>query len=373
MMRVGIIGCGKVADQHAAQIGRIPDVRIVAVCDSEPIMAQQLCERFGVGRYFTNIEHLFGSVKLDVVHITTPPQSHFEIGRASLEAGCSVYVEKPFTLNTAEAEELIRIANRKGLKITAGHNAQFSHAMVRMRELVNDGYLGGKAVHLESIYCYNLGDKGYANAFLGDGEHWIRTLPGSLLQNIMSHGISKIAEFLIGDSPLVIAHGFTSPFLKSIGQSKIVDEVRVIIRDEESTTAYFTFSSQIRPTLHQFRLHGARNSVIVDDDHQVLIKMTGREYRSYVRYFLPPLGYAKQYVENVGRNVMKFIARDFHAPFDAGLKTLIESFYESVLNRAPLPLSYREILLTSRIMDETFAQIKKERYEDGDGGCEGIG
>ncbi len=363
MIKVGIVGCGKVADQHAMQIQRISSAEIVGVCDNEPLMAQQIYDRFKVGRYFTHVEDMIKAVKPDVVHITTPPQSHFELGKICLEAGCNVYIEKPFTLNTIEAEELTKIADKHKLKITAGHNAQFTHAMVRMRELVKQGYLGGKPVHMESIYCYSFGDKSYAKALLNDTNHWVRKLPGSLLQNIISHGISKIAEFLKGDNPLVIAHGFTSQFLKDIGQGDIIDEVRVIIRDEDSTTAYFTFSSQMRPTLHQFRLYGPKNTLIVDDDHQVLIKTGGKEYKSYLRYFLPPFDYAKQYMENFGGNFKKFIAKDFHLPFDAGLKTLIESFYNSIVSNSHLPLSYKEILVTSRIMDEIFAQLRKASEE----------
>lgn len=358
MLKVGIIGCGKMADNHAVPIQRIADAEIVGVCDREALMAQDMCERFKIRKYFTDAQKMLEAIKLDVVHITTPPQSHFELGKICLEAGCNVYIEKPFTLNTAEAEELIRLANQNKLKVTAGHNAQFTHVMVRMRELIKKGYLGGKPVHMESIYCYDFGDESYAKALLGDSEHWVRKLPGSLLQNIISHGISKIAEFLSGDNPIVIAHGFTSPFLKSIGQGDIIDEVRVIIRDEDSTTAYFTFSSQIKPVPHQFRLYGPKNSLIVDDDHQILIKIDNKEYKSYLRYFIPPFGYAKQYVGNFGGNFKKFIMKDFHLPNDAALKTLIASFYNSIAGNVPLPLSYREILLTSKIMDDIFEQIK---------------
>jgi predicted dehydrogenase len=362
MIKVGIIGCGKMADQHAVQIQRIPAAEIMGVCDSEPLMAQQMYERFRIRKYFTNMQEMLEAIKLDVVHITTPPASHYQLAKICLEAGCNVYVEKPFTLNTAEAEELIKIANEKGLKLTAGHNAQFTHTMIRMRELVRKGYLGGRPVHMESIYCYDFGDESYAKALLGDSDHWVRKLPGSLLQNIISHGISKIAEFLSGDSPVVIAHGFTSPFLKNIGENDIVDEVRVIIQDEDSTTAYFTFSSQISPAPQQFRLYGLKNSLIVDDDHQILIKVSNKEYKSYLRYFVPPFEYARQYVGNFIGNFNKFLMKDFHLPNDAALKTLIESFYRSVAKNEPLPLSYKEIILTSKIMDEIFKQIKKEKF-----------
>jgi predicted dehydrogenase len=310
---------------------------------------------------------MLDAVKLDVIHITTPPSTHFQLGKMCLEAACNVYVEKPFTLNTSEALDLIEIANQNGLKVTAGHNAQFTHAMVRMRELVKNGYLGGKPVHMESQYCYEFGDSGYAKALLGDSDHWVRKLPGSLLQNIISHGVSKVAEFLSGDNPMVIAHGFTSTFLKNLGENDIIDEVRVIIRDEDSTTAYFTFSSQISPAPHQFRLYGLKNSLIVDDDHQILIRINNKEYKSYLRYFVPPFDYAKQYLGNFGENFMKFIKKDFHLPNNSALKTLIESFYRSVVKNEPLPLSYKEIVLTSKIMDAIFAQIAQQHASRGDG------
>ena len=103
---------------------------------------------------------------------------------------------------------MIASAIGKGLKITAGHDDQFRHVARRMRVLIQDGFLGGGPVHMESYYCYELGGSGYAKALLGDKHHWVRKLPGKLLHNIISHGIARIAEFLTGDSPQVIACGF---------------------------------------------------------------------------------------------------------------------------------------------------------------------
>ena len=65
MIKAGIIGCGKVADQHAVQMQRIPGVEIVGVCDSEPLMAQQMRERFKVERHFTNAQEMLDAVNLD--------------------------------------------------------------------------------------------------------------------------------------------------------------------------------------------------------------------------------------------------------------------------------------------------------------------
>lgn len=355
MIRVGIIGCGKIADAHADQIRRIPDCRIAGACDREELMAKQLYERFPVDQYFSDVSRMIDSARPDVVHITTPPQSHFELGKTCLEAGCHVYIEKPFTLNTGEAAELIRIAEAKHLKITVGHDDQFSHVARRMRTLIREGYLGGAPVHMESYYCYDLGSEGYAKALLGDKKHWVRKLPGKLLHNIISHGIARISEFLTTETPDILAHGFTSNFLKSINETEIIDELRVIVSEPGGATAYFTFSSQMRPSLHHFRVYGPKNALILDDDHQTLIKVNGGRHKSYLEKFIPPLDFGKQYLGNSVHNVKKFLGNDFH--MKSGMKCLIESFYNSILYGEPLPISYKEIILTSKIMDDVFSKI----------------
>lgn len=355
MIKIGIIGCGKVADQHAEQIKYISNCDLVAACDKEILMAKQLHERFKIPLYFDDVEEFLETVHPDVVHITTTPQSHFELGEKCLRAGCNVFIEKPFTINFSEAEALINLANDKNLKLTAGHNYQFTHAALRMRELIKKGFLGGDPIHMESYYCYNLGGEAYAKALLGDKNHWVRELPGKLLHNIINHGICKIAEFLNDDSPKVIAQGFTSSVLKSIHEDDIIDELRVTIVDKNNTTAYFTFSTQLKPTLHQFRIYGQQNSIIIDSNHQTIIKVRGNKFKSYLDYFVPPFIYAKQYLGNTIFNLIKFAQRDFQMEF--GMRTLFEAFYRSVAEDAPLPISYKEILLTTKIMDSIFDQV----------------
>lgn len=361
MLKVAIVGCGKIADAHASQIQRIKGCEIIGVCDNEPLMARQLCERFLVKRYFGDLTELITEARPDVVHITTPPESHFQIAKVCLESGCNVYVEKPFTLYEADARRLIALADEKKLKITVGHDDQFTHVTRRMRALVQSGFLGGKPLHMESHYCYEIRQSGYAGALLGDKRHWVRRLPGKLLQNVISHGIARIAEFLTSDSPNVMVYGFTSPLLKSMGETEIIDELRVIISEEEQTTAYFTFSSQMRPSLHQFHIYGSENGLVLDHDQETLIKLRGRRFKSYLEKFVPPVTIAEQYLGNLTRNVGAFLGRDFH--MKSGMKYLIESFYQAIIEGTPVPIPHREILLTAKIMDTIFVQLDSAKSQ----------
>ncbi len=355
ILKVAIIGCGKIADAHMAQLQRISGCEIVGACDREPLMAKQLSERFPIKRYFDDLQLMLAEARPDVVHITTPPQGHFEIAQLCLDHGCHVYVEKPFTLDAEDAQRLIDLAEAKGLKLTVGHNDQFSHVSRRMRALVSSGYLGGAPVHVESTYSYDLTDPSYARALLGDKNHWVRRLPGKLLHNIISHGIARIAEFITGDAPEVIAHGFVSPLFKSIGEMEIIDELRVIICDQERMTAYLTFSTQMKPSIHELRIFGPRNGLLLDQDHEILLRLRGRAFKSFAEKFVPPVLFARQHLGNLKANVKLFLERDFH--MDSGMKFLIESFYRSIRENTPVPIPYREILTTARIMDAIFDQL----------------
>ena len=358
MLRIAIIGCGKVADQHVQAIHRIPDCKIVAVCDREPLMAEQLGERFGISACFPDLRELLHGASPDVVHITTPPQSHYSLAKQCLESGSHVYLEKPFTITADQAESLIHLAEDQELRITVGHNYQFTLEMMEMRRLISEGYLGGRPIHLESYWSYDLGGSMYAGAFLGSHAHWLHGLPGQLFHNIISHGIAKLAEFLDDDVPLIVATAHRSAQLSYRGESDLMDELRVLLRDKQETTALFCFSTQFKPALNRLRIYGPHNSLMVDILTGTLVRNPGASYKSYLTYFIPPLKNAREYFRNLRLNVTNFIRQRLYQDF--GMKELIERFYNSIRTGGPPAIPYREIILTARIMDEIFAQIYPE-------------
>ena len=354
MLTIAIVGCGKVADQHVQAIHRISDCKIVSVCDRELLMAKQLGERFGVLQCFSNLQEMLGATTPNVVHVTTPPQSHFSIARECLESGSHVYLEKPFTVTTEEAESLIELAESRDLRMTAGHNYQFTLEMLEMRRIVNKGFLGGRPVHLESDWSYDLTDASYVGPVLASRAHWVRQLPGQLLHNILSHGIARLAEFLDNELMEIIAMAGQSPRLRSLGGEEVLDELRVLIRDKNGMTALFCFSTEMKG-LNQLRICGPVNSIVVDQVSGSLIRHKNRSYKSYLTYFVPPLQAAREHLRNARVNVTNFFRRRLYQDF--GMKELIERFYNSIRVGGEPPIPYREIILTARIMDEIFAQI----------------
>ena len=317
-------------------------------------MARQLAERFGIAGCFADVDEMLRTTSPDVVHITTPPQSHHDLGRQCLEAGCHVYLEKPFTVDAAEAESLIDCAQRCGRSVTAGHNYQFTPEMLEMRKLVAQGFLGGEPVHLESHWSYDLGDVNYVGPLLGNPDHWVRRLPGQLLHNIISHGIARLAEFLDDDVTELVASTHQSKQLQSLGGQDVMDELRVLMRDKNGTTALFCFSTQIKPGLNRFEICGPVNSMTVDLASGSVIRNRGRSYKSYLTFLVPPLISAREHFASAVRNAVAIARGHFHQ--DSGMKELIHRFHRSIAESGPVPIPYREIVLTARIMDSIFAQ-----------------
>src|SRR5205823_4818259 len=209
-------------------------------------MAKQIAQRFGIPNCFSDLKEMLHAVSPDIVHITTPPRSHYSLAKQCLESGSHVYLEKPFTVTASETESLIELAQHRDLKITVGHNYQFTLEMLEMRRLVEQGFLGGRPIHLESFWSYNLGDSLYAGSFLGSRTHWLRQLPGQLFHNIISHGIAKLAEFLDDELSEIVATADQSEQLRRLPTEDILDELRVLIRDKNGITALFCFSTQIK-------------------------------------------------------------------------------------------------------------------------------
>jgi predicted dehydrogenase len=357
-LRVAIVGCGKIADQHVQAIQRIAGSSVVAVCDREPLMAQQLAERFGIGGCHADLAELLRVEKPDVVHITTPPQSHHALALQCLEAGCHVYLEKPFTVTAAEAADLVAAARRVGRLVTAGHNYQFSFEMLRLRGLLANEFLGGPPVHIESYWSYDLGDVNYVGPLLGNPDHWVRRLPGGLLHNIVSHGIARLAEFLEDDITDLVARAHQSEHLRHLGGKEVLDELRVMIRDRKGTTAMFCFSTQMKPGLNLLRIHGQRNSVSVDLSSGSVVLHRGRSYKSYLTYLVPPLLAAREQLRNAWQNMVGILRRRIYQ--DSGMKELIERFHLAIATDGSPPIPYREVLLTARIMDAIFARMHEQ-------------
>ena len=111
-MKTIVVGAGHIAKQHLGCLRTLTNVCVVGVCDLSPAMAQAAAERFGVERWSTSYSELLESTQPDVVHVATPPATHFALASEALRGGAHVFVEKPITLHTQELDELTALAKQ---------------------------------------------------------------------------------------------------------------------------------------------------------------------------------------------------------------------------------------------------------------------
>jgi predicted dehydrogenase len=191
-VRFGVVGYGYWGPNVVRNLQGIPDVEVVTVCDKSPASRKRV-HKSCPGIYVTgDVSEILTSPEIDAVAVVTPVWTHFELAKAALENGKHVFVEKPFTSNTAQAEQLIELAQRKNLKIMVDHTFLFTGAVKKIKQLMNEDSLG-------KLYYY---DSTRVN--LGLFQHDV-----NVVWDLAPHDLS-IMDYLIGRSPeAVVATGQT--------------------------------------------------------------------------------------------------------------------------------------------------------------------
>lgn len=350
-LKIAIVGCGKIADAHVEEIRKIPSVQLCAVCDTEPVMAEQLATRYAIPRYYSDLGKLLEVETPDVLHITTPPQSHLALTRMAVAAGCHVFLEKPIALRHSDTEAIFAAVIGAERKLSVNYWPKFEAPALELRRLYESGTLG-EIVHIESSYGYNLeGDFGMA--FRRDPEHWVNKLPGKLFQNVLDHVLNRITPFLQDENPEINAVAFSG----DPNAGTMLDELRVIIRGAK-LSAYATFSAHARPVGQTLRVYGTKNTVNVDFVARTVVLERKQAIPSVLGRLFPAFQTAGDYLGQGFRNANRFRHARFH--FFDGMRTLLTAFYNSIEQNTPPPIPYEEILRVSALMDRIFEEVYPE-------------
>jgi predicted dehydrogenase len=189
---MGVIGYGYWGPNIVRNLRGVEGCEVATVCDRSPGALKRVAQAYPDVAVTTDATDLMVSPKIDAVAVVTPVNTHFALAKAALEHGKHVFIEKPFTASTEQAEQLIELAERRNLKIMVDHTFLFTGAVRKIRQLVDEGVLG-------DIYYY---DSTRVN--LGLFQHDV-----SVVWDLAPHDLS-IMDFLIQEKPeAVIATGET--------------------------------------------------------------------------------------------------------------------------------------------------------------------
>jgi predicted dehydrogenase len=186
MINLGVIGYGYWGPNVVRNFSAQPDCRVATICDKNPPALAQVASRHPSARVISDPRELMTSRDIDAVAIVTPVSTHYELAKQALLHGKHVFVEKPFTATSAQAEELIELADRKGLQIMVDHTFLFTGAVRKIKALIDEGVLG-------PLYYY---DSTRVN--LGLFQHDV-----NVIWDLAPHDIS-IVDYLIGLEPEMV-------------------------------------------------------------------------------------------------------------------------------------------------------------------------
>lgn len=151
VIRIGIVGLGKMGLSHLAIVRAHPQVHLAAVCDTNGYLTDVLKQYAGL-ECFDDYDRMLDQAALDAVLIATPSKFHASMVRKALERGLHVFCEKPFVMSVAEGQPLVELAAQKGLVTQVGYHYRFVGAFQEAARIVRSGGLG--QVHHVRVEAY---------------------------------------------------------------------------------------------------------------------------------------------------------------------------------------------------------------------------
>jgi predicted dehydrogenase len=190
MIRVGVIGYGYWGPNIVRNLHGLDSTRAEMVCDKSPAALARARKAYPGIRTVSDPAEVLRSPDIDAVAVITPVWTHFELAKQALENGKHVFIEKPFTSTSAQAEELIELAARKKLTIMVDHTFLFTGAVRKIRELTESGSLG-------DLYYYDS-----LRINLGLFQHDV-----SVIWDLAPHDLAIMDHIIKGQPEAVVATG----------------------------------------------------------------------------------------------------------------------------------------------------------------------
>ena len=230
-VKVGFVGAGGIANQHFNCLEKIPEAKVVAVCDLDGERAQRAAERFGA-RTHPSAQDLLQAEELDALYVCVPPFAHGDVEAQAARRGLHLFVEKPIHLSLQQAEETARAIAEAEVISAVGYHWRYYQATDKARELLGDA-------HIAFMLGYWMGGM--------PGVAWwrVRSKSGGQLVEQTTH-IVDLARFFAGEVQSVHAVSHQGVMEKTVENFDVDDASTVTLRFVGTTAASITSSCMAR-------------------------------------------------------------------------------------------------------------------------------
>jgi predicted dehydrogenase len=332
-MRVGIVGCGHIANQHLHQLKSMQDIELVGVCDLNKERAEFVAKRFNITNVYQHFSMFLRDCSPQVVHVLTPPQFHKKLALEAMESGCHVLIEK------------VSSSQLYGVCLGVCHNFLFVPAFVAARKLIDSGKIGRilSAEVFWKVTSFGTGNRTWI-------PQWISDLPGGIFHEIAPHPIYLLQAI---QGKLEIISAVAKKMKKDLPYN--ADELKVLL-NSESGPCVMSISVGTRPVQKFIRVYGTEMTLHIDLATSTLLKLKPYGDGDTARALLN-VDQSLQMIAKTALNAFLY-ATGF---LPRGHEGLIIHFYKNLSKGNLSEFNSQKGLTTVSILDSIWSNLEKHR------------
>jgi predicted dehydrogenase len=345
-MRAAVVGAGQISKQHLRALAKCSDVRTVGICDLSRVMAEAAADRFRIESWYTDYRRMIDEKRPDVVHILTPPSTHFAIASECLRRGAHVIAEKPIVEESAQLDELVGIARAEQRQIVEDHNYLFNRDVQYILDLVEQGLLGTvRRVDVDLCLAISGDQRRPVDSAAQNGAE----RSTAAVRDFLTH-LCYLAYAFVGDHKTVS----TSWRFSGAADGAVVDSMQALI-EGRSATARIGFSTDGQPDSFIVRVQGTRMQVATNLFEVGSVRTTllgGPKPLMPIRNMLRR-GCSEW--ANAARSMSRKLSGGA-GPYE-GMWELINRFYANLKQGAEPPVSIQQIIAVNALYHEILRQV----------------
>lgn len=335
MIKVALIGAGKMGISHLSILGAHPDVHIVGITDTSKIVTDVL-EKYTSFKCFRDYKVMLEEVSPDAVFVSTPTRFHSEIVYEVVKRDMHIFVEKPFCLDIYEGRDLVNLVKQKRLVNQVGYHNKFIGTFEEARNIIKNGYLGD---------IQHFMGESYGPVVVKKKQSTWRSNPdegGGCLMDYASHVIDLINDLI---APIREIKG---AILKSVYSEKVDDSVYSLLETENHVSGVLSVNwsdETFRKMSTSITVIGSKGKIISD----------ASELKVHFKDADCPRGYSKgwnvRYITDLTREVGFYLRGEEYS-------AQVDYFIKSIQGEVPNKINTFE---SAWLTDKVIAQIKNSK------------